>query len=66
MQLAGSLYVRTWIVAWQGDNWADAEAFTSEFMAVVDQLDEPLRAMALFVAAGTKMEMGDAEALRGN
>jgi tetratricopeptide (TPR) repeat protein len=60
-QMAGSLYVRTWIVAWQGDNWRDAQRYTAEFMRISDQLDESLRARALFVAAGTYMEMGEAE-----
>jgi predicted ATPase len=60
-QMAGSLYVRTWIVAWQGDNWRDARTYTKGFMGITDQLDESLRARALFVAAGTYMEIGEAE-----
>ncbi len=59
VQLAGSLYVRTWIVAWQGDNWNNVKADTARLMAVSDRLDDVLRARALFVAAGTLMEMGD-------
>jgi predicted ATPase/class 3 adenylate cyclase len=62
VDLAGSLYVRTWIVAWQGDNWADSVFYTKELMASADRLDETLRAKALFVAAGTNMEMGESEA----
>jgi hypothetical protein len=65
VQMAGSLYVRTWIVAWQGDNWRDARTYTKEFMEITDQLDETLRARALFVAAGTFMEMGEAETALG-
>lgn len=64
-QMAGSLYVRTWIVAWQGDNWFDAEAYTAQIMRISEQLDVPLRARALFVAAGTHMEMGDPETAVG-
>ncbi len=61
VQLAGSLYVRTWIVAWQGDNWNNVKADTARLMAVSDRLDDVLRARALFVAAGTLMEMGEPE-----
>jgi predicted ATPase/class 3 adenylate cyclase len=61
VQLAGSIYVRTWIVAWQGDNWTNVKGDTGRLMELSDRLDDSLRAPALFVAAGTYMEMGEPE-----
>jgi len=59
--LAGRLYVNTWILSWQGDNWSESISYTRRLVDVFDRLDEPTRAKALFVAAGTFMEIGDGE-----
>jgi predicted ATPase len=60
IELAGSLYTGSWILAWQGDHWNDTDKYTSKFVGVIDRLDEQLRARILFVAAGFRMETGDA------
>ncbi len=59
LELSGSLYTRSWVLAWQGDHWHDTEKYLKEFLPVSDRLDEGLRARILFVAAGFRMEMGD-------
>ena len=59
LELSGSLFTRSWILAWQGDHWHDTEKYIKEFLPVSDRLDDGLRARILFVAAGFRMEMGD-------
>jgi len=59
IELAGSLYTGTWILAWQGDHWHDTDRYTSKFVGAIDRLDDRLKARILFVAAGFRMETGD-------
>ncbi|HEU5112587.1 MAG TPA: AAA family ATPase, partial [Acidimicrobiia bacterium] len=59
IELAGSLYTSSWILAWQGDHWNDTDKYTSKFVGVIDRFDEQLQARILFVAAGFRMETGD-------
>jgi predicted ATPase/class 3 adenylate cyclase len=59
IELAGSLYTGSWILAWQGDHWNDTDKYTGKFVGVIDGLDEQLQARILFVAAGFRMETGD-------
>jgi predicted ATPase/class 3 adenylate cyclase len=61
LELSGSLFTRSWILAWQGDHWHDTEKYIKEFLPVSDRLDDGLRARILFVAAGFRMEMGDGD-----
>ncbi|MGH8872339.1 MAG: AAA family ATPase [Acidimicrobiia bacterium] len=61
LDLAGRLYTNIWILSWLGDNWDESEAFTRRFAPLMDRLEEPIRARALFIAAGTYMEMGQGE-----
>lgn len=61
LDLAGSMYVDTWILAWHGDHWLEAESYTGRFIGIADRLEEPLRARVLFIAAGTYMQLGRGE-----
>lgn len=59
VELAGRLFNNIWILGWQGDNWGESEVFTRRLAPVMDMLEDQPRARALFISAGTYMEMGD-------
>ncbi len=60
LPLAASIYAGTWLLAWYSNHFLESEGYTDRFVAIVDRLDDPLRARVLFVAAGMYVEMGDA------
>jgi predicted ATPase/class 3 adenylate cyclase len=62
IELAASLYFKSWILVWQGDFWHDSEAYSSQFTAISDRLDDQLRAQILFVTSGFLMERGEWQA----